>query len=199
MKRFITILTTLLFIFILSSQTNKLRAQNDGTVSDGVEAFVDGQMVYWFYIKLYTVKHPKTKLERFEVRRLGSKVYAGTLEEYDVKLWRHLSAGTKLAIGPFPDYYEAEEALTFYNLRDTTGIDTSINQSHQIFFFPLEVYIRERSRSYGIKRIPAAVIPGSYKSFDYFLRFGLTNKKLAIGPFRNAMVAEEAKRRYRLH
>ena len=181
--------------FMLNS--SQIIAQ-DGITAEG-EAFAKDQIVYWFYIKLATKKHPQTKIERYDVYPLSNQVQAGTLAEYDVKLWKFLSKGSKLAIGPFEDYYEAEEALSFYNIKDTTGIDTSIDQSNKIHYFALEVYIRKRSNSYGIKRIPATVMPGTYSSFDYFLRFSLTSKKLAIGPFRNAMVAEEAKRRYRLH
>lgn len=196
MKRTAIITSIILFIITCLSSFS-LKAQE---VGESQKVFADDQPVYWFYIKVTIDRHPKTKIEKYGVRLLGQKVHAGSVEEYSIQLWRHLSKGTRLAIGPFEDYYEAEEAVTFYdNLsEDSLIIDDSIDQSQQVYFYPLEVYIRERSNSYGIRRIPAAVVPGNYKSFANFLRFSLINKKLAIGPFRRPQVAEESKRLYRL-
>lgn len=170
-------------------------------VGESQKVFSEGQPVYWFYIKVRIDTDPKTKIKKYGVRLMGKKVYAGTVDEYSVNLWRHLSRGSKLAIGPFENYTEAEQSLTFYdNLsEDTVIIDDAIeDKNRQIYYYPLEVYIRPRSHSYGIRRIPAAVMPGRYESFAFFLQNSLINKKLAIGPFYRPQVAEESKRLYRL-
>ncbi|MEA2040927.1 MAG: hypothetical protein U9N85_00050 [Bacteroidota bacterium] len=199
MKKLFIGLAMLSILFATACKINRNTANGDGSVSEVENVFKKGQIVYWFYVKPQIKRHKDTKIEKLTIRYLGDRIYAGTIDEYDIKLWENLSNGSKFAIGPFAEYDEAEDAVSFYNLKDTTGIDPRIDQNNNIFYFPLEIYIRERSHSYGLERIPGAMFPSSYKNFNNYLHISLSQKRITIGPFRDRFIAEEAKRRYRLH
>lgn len=196
MKRTILISNALIFLFALLFSQNTVSQE----IGESESVFTEDQLVYWFFIKVYPEKHPKTRVESYNMRLVSGKIQAGNAEEFDVQLWRHLSKGTKLAVGPFEDYYEAEEAQTFYKnfSKDTVVIDTAINKQKEAFYFYIDLFIRPRSNSYGIERIPAAIFPGNYSQFAQMMQAGVYQKKVAIGPFRRMPIAEEAKRRYRL-
>ncbi len=192
MKRIIFIAT---LISILLGNIS-LNAQETGNPKD---VFTKDQKLYWFFIRVVTEKHPETRIESYNFR-LSGRIADGTVDDFQTQLWRYSSRGTKFAIGPFPDYYEAKEAQLFYKnfSKDTIIIDKNIKKQKEAFYFFVDLYIRERSHSYGIKRIPAPIHPGNYANFAEMMQAGVYQKKVAIGPFRQVTVAEEAKRLYRL-
>ncbi len=190
-----TIIFSIFIFSILFFQTAKSQE-----VTEKKNVFDEDQLVYWFFVKVTPEKHPKTRIESYRIRLVSSNIKAGNAEEFDVQLWKYLSKGAKVAIGPFENYYEAEDAQTFYKnfSKDTIVIDKKIDREAESFYFYIDLFIRERSGSYGIKRIPAAIFPGKYGTFAEMMQTGVYQKKLAIGPFRRMVIAEEAKRRYRL-
>jgi hypothetical protein len=160
----------------------------------------DDQVVYWFYVNLRINIDTKNGYESYVVKRLGSQIFHGTINVYDHDLWQNLGKGTKMAIGPFYDATEAQQAWTFYEFsQEERTISQGIDLNKPVFYFVLRVEKRPRSGAYLLERIPGAVQDGGdVKSFDELLETGLGVKRLAIGPFWSKAEAEEAKRRYRL-
>ena len=164
--------------------------------------------VYWFNIKLSFKKDAKTGLPKYDVRVISKKVYHGSLAKYDRVLWKGLGAGTRISIGPFRFYEEAEQAMIFYNLKHETTPTDSTHQHEQVYFYNLFIGKRPRSGSYALDRRPAAVNSGNYEMFYDLLKVSLQMAsagsggdlaKLTIGPFWEHTDAEESKRTYRLH
>ncbi len=164
--------------------------------------------VYWFNINLSFKKDPKTGLPKYDVRVVSKKVYHGSLAKYDRTLWKGLGAGTRIAIGPFRYYEEAEQAMVFYDLKHETTPTDSTHQQEQVYFYNLFIGKRPRSGSYALDRRPAAVSSGTYDTFYDVLKVSLQMAsagaggdlaKLTIGPFWDYNDAEESKRMYRLH
>ena len=166
--------------------------------------------VYWFNINLSFKTDSKTGLPKYDVHVLTSKVYHGSLEKYDRTLWKGLGAGTRVSIGPFSFYEEAQQAMAFYSLKhESAPIDTSYDKNRSVNFYNLFIGKRPRSGSYFLDRRPAAVSSGSYEDFYDLLKVslqfsstggdGVDLAKLTIGPFWEHIDAEESKRIYRLH
>ena len=195
MKNFSKIVLIAVIILGMVSVSEKIYSQEDGLETMQMD---ENQIVYWFNIGVHTRKHKKFGYQYYKVRSYGERVYNAPLREYGRKLWGGLRQGRFLSIGPFTDYFEAEQAEKFYG-RDSVILDTSIDKSRTVYWFMLRVYRRPRSNSYDIMKIPAMVSSGSYKNFILSYNTGLVSgPTLAIGPFWSYDEAEEAKRRYRL-
>lgn len=160
----------------------------------------ENQIVYWFNIGVNMRKHKKFGYKYYEVRSYGGHIYNAPLKKYGRKLWRGLRRGRYFSIGPFIDYYEAEQAEKFYG-RDSIIIDTALDQSKTVYWFMLKVFRRPRSNSYDIMKTPTMVQQGTYRLFANQYKALLSQGQgsaLLVGPFWNYDEAEEAKRRYRL-
>ncbi len=164
--------------------------------------------VYWFNINLSFKRDPKTGLPKYDVRVVSNRVLNGSLDQYDHKLWEGLGAGSRIAIGPFRYYEEAEQAMVFYSLKHETTPTDSTHKKEQVYFYNLFIGKRPRSNSYALDRRPAAVSSGTYDTFYDVLKVSLQMAsagaggdlaKLTIGPFWDYNDAEESKRMYRLH
>ena len=191
-----TIIKTLsLFLFISILTFGKLAAQDiDVGESD------KNRVVYWFYISVRIHEDSRTGYVSYIIRNLGSKVYHGKINDYDRILWKNLSTGKKFAVGPFYDYEEAAQAVTFYGkTKDELTLDSTYNDTRNIHWFMLRVEKRPRSGAFVLKRIPGAIGQGDYERFYDSYKAGLATKTLSIGPFWSMEEAEEAKRTYRLH
>jgi hypothetical protein len=180
-------------ILVLAGNAN-IKAQNiDSKEID------DESIVYWFYVNLRIHVDTKTGYENYIVKRLGTQIYHGSINDYDRELWKSLGNGSKMAIGPFYNFDEAQQGLTFYDFtKEERVLSDVVDKNKELFFFVLRVEKRKRSGAYLLRRIPGAIANGDAKSFDDMLVEGLDQKRLAIGPFWNSAEAEEAKRRYRL-
>ncbi len=158
------------------------------------------RLVYWFYVSVREIKDPETGYKIYQLQRKGNKISSGSLKRYDRDLWRNLSSGSKMAIGPFNNQEEAERAFVFYKVQDEPHLlDAEFDPKQQIFWFILHVKKRPRSRSYELERKPGAVASGTYRDFENFLKENLKMRVMTIGPFLYMAEAEEAKRTYRLH
>lgn len=156
-------------------------------------------IVYWFNINLRIMEDPETRIKSYDVRLTRSKVDAGTIAEYDEKLWSSLSKGGLIPIGPFYRYHEAKQASKFYNVGADEKQDSLFNANQQVYWFILHVKKRPRSGSWELVRKPGAIASGDYETFKSFLEGNLKLQVFTIGPFWDQPEAEESKRRYRLH
>lgn len=183
----------LIVINIILFLIPELKAQTE-------ELYSPDRTVYWFNVKVYIVKDSKTRQKVYRITRLGKRVYSAKMRDYEKKLWKGLSRGSYFTVGPFYTYQEAYNAMVFYNLRikfdDNHEIDPEPDKT--VFWFLVKLNISERSRSYELQRMAAAVAEGTKSDFNDILRETLTFQNLAIGPFNSALDAEEAKRIYRL-
>ena len=186
----------LMFAFIFTLNIKQTFAQNP--VLGGYDEYDDPIPVFWFYISIRETKNIETQEKKYIVRRLGTKVESGSLDEYEKDLWLNLSKGYKLAIGPFPLYEEAKQAMEFYVVTEEKTFSEGIDQNRTVHFFPIRVFRMERSNALEIQKSPSAVAPGNAQGFYEALKTQLDFKAINIGPFWSAEVAEEAKRLYRL-
>ncbi len=193
-----------LFLFLAPVITMAQKDGKNGDTGDGdvdIENLYtdDEKIVFWFYINLRITRDKTTKQTVYNVRRLGTRVYSGTLDDYDQDLHKNISSGRKFAIGPFYDYYEAQQALHFYNItKKEKPLDSKIDPAKDVFYFMLVIKRMKRSKAYVIERLPGRISTGKAEDFNDFLTTVLTNKVLAVGPFWGMEEAEEAKRLYRL-
>jgi len=164
--------------------------------SQTIESYDPYREVYWFNVKIMNITDPQTQQKKYNLVLLGKKVYNGTARDYEKKLWEGTSAGTFITVGPFETYNEANEAMIYYDTKRKP--DESTETDNKYNWFLLKVNIQERSRSYKFERMAAAIASGTIREFEDILRESLTFKVLAIGPFRDALDAEESKRIYRL-
>lgn len=150
--------------------------------------------VYWFDVNIRTTIDKTTYLEKYTVIRMGKRVYRGTMDDFEETLWSGMSAGSKIAIGPFSLYEDAYEAMLMYDLKDTAEIENTTEK----YWFLVNIAITDRLKSYEFERMAAAVASGQKSDFKGILEESLTFKTLAIGPFTSIIDAEESKRLYRL-
>jgi len=185
--------------FAMPQATFAQEGDGDGEVDIENLHSDEEKMVFWFYISLRITEDRRTRQKVYNVRRLGTRVYSGTLDEYDQDLHKHLSSGHKFAIGPFYDYYEAQQALHFYNVtKKAKPLDSKIDPTKDVFYFMLVIKRMKRSKAYVIERAPGRISSGKAQDFDDFLNAVLPTRVLAVGPFWDMEEAEEAKRVYRL-
>lgn len=186
-------LAILFFISAIFIPTNTYSQVTDsGNMSEG-------NIVYWYYINLRILTDPQTKIQSYDVRLIGDQISAGTIKEYDIKLWESLSRGSRIPVGPFYRYDEANQAKKFYKIGANQEQDSLFNSDRQVFWFILHVKKRSRSKSFMLIRKPGAIASGDYDTFKSFLEGNLNLQVLTIGPFWDQPEAEESKRRYRLH
>lgn len=190
--------TLIVFIFILFSSVIFKPEYLSAQVTDSENMSADN-IVYWFNINLRIMEDPETRIKSYDVRRASSKVDAGSIAEYDEKLWSSLSKGGLIPIGPFYRYDEAKQAMKFYNVGQDEKQDSLFNDDRQVFWFILHVKKRPRSGSWELVRKPGAIASGDYETFKSFLEGNLKLQVFTIGPFWDQPEAEESKRRYRLH
>lgn len=166
---------------------------------ENANLYTDNKNLYWFYVSVRITEDKVTGMKKYVVRKLGKKLESGTLDEYDKDLWTNLSKGYKLAIGPFSEHEEANQAQEFYSFEDDKVFSEVIDNEKILYYFTIRVYIRNRcGPPPEIERIPSAIKTGNADDFYELLKINLDFRQLAIGPFWNYETAEEAKRRYRL-
>lgn len=184
-------------IMLISTGFFTCKTSNQVVSNDKMD---ENRRVYWFYVSVREVKTGNPDLTAYDLTRIGTKIENGTAKDYDYHLWKNLSEGRRLAVGPFNSPAEATQAFLFYNIQDKPHkLDATFDQNRKIFWFVLRVNKRERSVTLELKRIPGAIASGGYSDFDIFLKENLDLGVMTIGPFRNMPDAEESKRIYRLH
>ena len=160
----------------------------------------ENRLVYWFYVSVREIKGNNTDLTAYDLTRIGNIIENGTAKKYEYLLWKNLSEGRRLAVGPFNDPVEAKQAFLFYKIQDKPhNLDATFDLNRKVFWFVLKVSKRERSVTIKLERIPGAIATGKYSDFDVFLKENLNLGVMTIGPFRNMPDGEESKRIYRLY
>ena len=192
----ILFLSLITFVLVFSINVKQTFAQQG--VVGGYDEYGDPIPVFWFYISIRETENTETREKKYIVRRLGTKVESGAIEDYAKDLWFNLGKGYKLAIGPFPTHEEAKQAMEFYIITEEKNFTEGIDQGRTVYFFPIRVFRMPRSGGLEIQKSPAAVFPGTANTFYEALKTQLDFKQINIGPFWSAEVAEEAKRQYRL-
>ncbi len=164
------------------------------------------RIVYWFYVKAFIKPDKITRAPVYKIRKIGRSPIANKISKYEYKLWQYLNKGSKLAIGPFDNFYDAKYAIGMYNLARATNesmqneLDNFVDTSKRdiVYWFSLKFDISKRTRAFKLKRTAARVASGSVKQFREALWEFLSFQQLAVGPFSSQIEAEEAKRLYRL-
>jgi len=168
----------------------------------------ENSLVYWFKVGISYKTDQVTGMPINNTSVQTKKVYYGNLEKFDLNLWKGLSTGSSLSIGPFFTYDEAYKGMALYNTKhETAPMDTSYNASQQVHYFNIFVGKRDRSNSLYVTRKPGAVASGTYESFYDFLKVSLSsgsetkyhNAGIAIGPFWDYNDANFAVEQYRKH
>ncbi|RLD84490.1 MAG: hypothetical protein DRJ10_01030 [Bacteroidetes bacterium] len=170
-----------------------------------VTEFDKHQHVFWFYIKAEIKKDKELKRPVYKVRRASKDIKSGTIGKYEKEVWRNVTNGTQLTIGPFLELVDAERANKMYDIGRKNNeqmekeiaatVDTTDNS---YYWYILQFTMSNRTRKYLIKRQSASVAEGTLEDFRYFMWSVLPNQQLAIGPFTAQTEAEESKRLYRL-
>jgi hypothetical protein len=181
------LLSFIFILFISFLYSNKLKSQV-------VDYDDPDRNVFWFEVNVRTIIDKETYFEKYTVIRMGKRVYRGSIDEFDEILWAGMSAGSKIAIGPFSVYEDAYEAMLMFDLKDTAQIENTTEK----YWFLVNIKITERLKSYEFDHMAAAIAAGQKTEFKDILQESLAFKTLAIGPFTNQLDAEESKRRYRL-
>ncbi|MBN1251886.1 MAG: hypothetical protein JXR51_12565 [Bacteroidales bacterium] len=193
--------TTLILIFalILSSQT--IFSQITKIKRD------PNQHVYWFYVKAEIKQSKEHHKPVYIVRRLSKTLNSGPVSKYEFDLWRYLSSGHQLAVGPFIDYNDALRSLEMFDLarktneemeKEIASYSDSIAGNDDFYWYYLKFTVSKRTHSYLLQRGAARVATGDLKYFKQTLWEGLVFEQLAIGPFPSQEQAEESKRLYRI-
>ncbi len=184
-------------LIITASLTPKKQSIAQVTYSDELD---ENRLVYWFYVNVREVEDPNTGYVSYVLNRKSTRVDHGSMKQYDRELWKYLGNGEKMAIGPFNDFAEAKRAFYLYNANEEPKVlDSTFNETQQVFWFVLHVNRRPRSNSIELVRKPGAVASGTYRDFDTFLRENLLMRVMTVGPFQYMPEAEASKEIYRLH
>lgn len=148
--------------------------------------------VYWFYVSI------KIDSKRQEIEFLGgeTKVVNGSLKSFFKAVKQGLVLH-QVAIGPFHTEREANYAKSYYkkSKNEISGLSQSAAPDTLNWFQC--AFIEKHPGNYKIVRSPAAVFSGSDNEFAKDLFEGIQYQRVTIGPFRDYMHAEEAKRIYR--
>ncbi len=187
MKHLFTVFILLFSLNIFAQIEKKPVDYNDET-----------RRVYWFDVALKTRKDPITKMPLYYVYRLGSRIKYGTAYEYDKYLWKGLSNGSKIAVGPFNDLEQAEMANRLYDMKNVEDDSIIMNDNGTYYWYLVTIKKTRRLRSYDFERIPARVVGGTYKDFINLMKVSLPVDKLVIGAFASRPEAENSKRVFRL-
>jgi len=160
---------------------------------------LENREVFWFYISLRITEDRRTRQKMYNVRRLGTRIYSGTLDQFDETVHKYYTSGHKFAIGPFHNAEEAKQALHFYNItKNAKPLPKDIDPKREVYYFMLVIKRMKRRRPQVIERAPGRISSGKAKDFEDFLNAVLPTRVLAVGPFWDMEEAEEAKRIYRL-
>ena len=154
--------------------------------------------VYWFDISVRYEKVKGADFTKLNVRRYGTTIKYGNVEQFDKHLWNNLSAGKGIAVGPFNTYEEAKYANRFYDLKKAEQDSVILNDNNTYYWYLVKVKKYKRMNSLDFERIPARVASGKADFFFQTLKNSLTFDKVAIGPFTSYEEAEESKRLFRL-
>ena len=188
------LLTIILIITFLFSGSYIADAQNNANAINYQDL---SRTVYWFPIQLNTYKEKNTGIEKYKAKKLGSAIQYGSVNKYDKVLWNGLSNGSRILIGPFDEYENAEQSSKFYNLK-TAATDTTIKAGQTYYWYLVSISKAPRLKSWEFERMPAQVANGNKAFFLQTLEVSLSQKKLVIGPFTSQAEAEESKRLFRL-
>ncbi len=149
--------------------------------------------IYWFEVSVKMTPNKETKFLEYSLHRMGKKVFSGDVYDFKEKLWGGMASGSKLLVGPFSTYPDANEAMLMYDVKDTNEVENTSEK----YWFLVKLNFSERSGSYELERMAASVASGSKSEFKDILVESLTFKTIAIGPFGDKLDAEESKRLYR--
>ena len=186
----ITIQNIILFFFFLFI-TNKISAQID--FDD------DKRNVYWFYVKI-SLHKDTASYYHYDLKRKRKNIQEGLIKDFDRSLWKYLSKGSTLAIGPFSQYADVKTSYSLYTKDESSQIkDSVLNSTQTVYWFAWKIKKNERTNPPFISRLPIATASGSFNDFKVFLEENLSMRILTIGPFKSEEEAELAKRMYRLN
>lgn len=171
-----------------------------------VEHYRPDQFVFWITVRAQIKISNESKKEVYVVRTARNKPQSGKLYNYEKSLWKNLTSGRQLLIGPFTEYQDAVRAAEMYDLAKQTNESmaehirtyTDSTTAPEYYWFFLKYKIMPRTKKLALERTAARVAYGDIKDFMQVLWEGLTFQQLAIGPFQSQVEAEEAKRLYRL-
>ncbi len=159
----------------------------------------DGQDAnFWFYISVQV----NTRDNIYRIVYVGSRIYTGTLKQFDKAVWRGL-ARRQLAIGPFSTREDAQKAQELYRIimKSRTTDDFSKYKipeyQGQVHWFALKITQSPRLHIYLIEHSPARVESGDAMKFLNTLFETLRYQQVVVGPFTDYQTAEEIKRIYR--
>ncbi|MCQ2973284.1 MAG: hypothetical protein MJ211_00580 [Bacteroidales bacterium] len=156
----------------------------------------DNTTYFWFNVKIFNKFEKQTHLKEYALRTISPKISNGNSKAFSKALWSGAVKGTSIAVGPFKSYSEAEYAYSLYKIVNDTIKERPTDIKYS--WFLVKVNIAERSHSYKFERMAARVADGTAKDFSEVMRESLAFKALVIGPFKDAIDAEEAKTIYRL-
>lgn len=151
---------------------------------------------YWFNVKLTNSVNKITHAKEYSLRLVSSTIYNGGIKLYQKQLWQGTTNASRICVGPFSSWEEANDAVKLYKMVNDTVTERA--KSNNCYWFLLKVKYMERSHSYSFERMAARVASGSFSDFSSVLRESLTFKTLAIGPFKDPLDAELSKQIYRI-
>jgi len=146
---------------------------------------------YWFFLRVKTIKAKKA----YEIIGTGSRLTTGTLAEFDKALWWGTTRG-QLAIGPFFEEREAEDARLLYRKSRSRLNALNITEKDEVFWFLVSFRRRQRSSAYKMVKQPSQISSGSTQEFLDALYEGLGFEHITVGPFWDGSQAEEAQKLY---
>lgn len=150
------------------------------------------EYVFWFFLRIRIDDRKK----QFKITGPGSRSSSGMIADFEKSLWRGLG-NRQIAIGPFSNYEEAENArLMYQKSKEKVFIRRTENAPDEVNWFLITFKNMKRLGSYQLVSMPARVASGSASGFVDALYEGVAFKSLAIGPFWDYTLAEEAKKMY---
>ncbi len=158
----------------------------------------ENRRVYWFDITVRKLQDPDTKMPLYKVFRKGKNIRYGSAVDYDRYLWDGLSAGTRIAVGPFNTHDQAVRANALYDLSNASKDSTLLADNNVYHWYIVTLKQSKRLKSYQFERIPARIVSGTYKDFLDLMKVSLSVNKLVIGVFEDIPEAENSKRVFRL-
>ena len=162
---------------------------------DVVEGDTLGNVVNnWFYIRLLL---DKAKQE-YVVLGNGSRIQEGSIKNFeDGLLWG--IERKQLAIGPFLDPKEAQNARMMYQRKKPRVPESIKNAKEDIYWFYISVGDVPDKKTYDLKEMPSKVDVGTVDDFLDVLYRGMGYGLLVMGPYWDKAEAERAERVYRKH
>ncbi len=154
---------------------------------------VSQNYVFWFFLRIQVDARKK----EFRISGPASRATSGTVRDFEKSLWNGISH-RQIAIGPFTNYDEAENARLLYQRnKEKVMFRKSENAPEELNWFLITFRYLKRARAYRLEPMPARLATGSANNFVDALYEGLAFSNLVIGPFWDYQAAEEAKKMYR--